>query len=965
MTHVFLTVFNMSFTAVWVVLAVVLLRWCLKNAPKWIRCVLWAAVAIRLLIPFSVESPFSLLPSAQPVPPTIAQSEAPAIHSGVPFVDGAVNPLLNQLPKPETTPTTTPVTVPTAPSVPETKPTAAPTPTPSPQPSASPLETGLFVAAVVWLVGMAGMLLYTAVSYGRLKYRMRTSVLLRDNVRQSEAVPSPFVFGVFRPRVYIPFGMDADQQEYVIAHEQAHLKRRDHWIKPFAFVLLAVHWFNPFLWVAYVLLCRDIELACDEKVVKDMDAEERRAYSLALVKHSVSRRSVAACPLAFGETGVKGRIKAVMQYKKPAFWIVVAAVVACVAVAACFLTNPITPKTEGDETPVDPPVSASTAITVTPLFRELIEADPSAFTVTMQTFTLATQGGTVLYDCPQFGDGRLFDVNELILDAVFDRLSFFADFSAETNLDLECEVKYQNARFLSLWFTGLCNTKTAAHPTHVAFSVNVDVEKKRLVTLADMVTLDDAFVKRFEQAPKYNSGIDVSEAVETLYSSADVKRKLSVCDNAETADAFSYYTADRIYVSISTVFAAGDYAVAALPITETDSSVATWAITTADFDGDGTTERVRVQYVTDPAYYEVQVVDTDDRVLWEETVSFIHADQLAVYVYRHEGRAYLLLYRPFANMGNAIYSYQLLALSADSPSPQIVADRTLTFSYINATPLNTTELLAFAQELNGLLEDSTLVISTYTSGDDAIIGPKDGSLFAETFEGLDLSCSACEREMITAPVNDAHHSFTVSVGRCEHAVWSLTVTETETGKHVLSVALPGIEIVTRDLFYYKDVSGDGVADLLIPVERAAGYIRFAAYLWDEASYAFVYTPSFENICNPALDLENGKVYSRVQDASFSAYTVFRYDAAAKTYLFDGSLSFAYYERSEDPNDLGTTKVVESNRLHEEIVSVIVPASVEFYADPQHEAVKGYFESGSYWDITSNKWDCSFMEAAWF
>ena len=198
-----------------------------------------------------------------------------------------------------------------------------------------------FVAGILWLAGIAAMLLYTAVSYFLLRRRVATAVLLRNNIYQSENVDSPFVLGIIKPKIYLPFQMDGKNLEHVIAHEESHIRRKDHWWKPFGFVLLALHWFNPLMWLGYILLCRDIELACDEKVIKEMDNENRADYTQALVACSVNRRRIAACPLAFGEVGVKERVKSVMNYKKPAFWIIVAAVVTCVAVAVCFLTNPL------------------------------------------------------------------------------------------------------------------------------------------------------------------------------------------------------------------------------------------------------------------------------------------------------------------------------------------------------------------------------------------------------------------------------------------------------------------------------------------------------------------------------------------------------------------------------------------------------------------------------------------------
>ncbi len=310
MSNLLLTVFNMSFAASWLVLAVVLLRLVLKKAPRWIHVLLWAMVGLRLVCPLTLESALSLIPSAQVVSPQIVLDDSPAIHTGIPPVDQVINPVFTQ------------------------------TFTPDPTGSANPLQIWVAVAGIAWLAGMAAMGIYTAISYWRLRRRVMDAVLLEERIYQSGRIDSPFVLGFFRPRIYLPAALRAENMPYVIAHERAHICRKDHWWKPLGFLILAVHWFNPLMWLAYILLCRDIELACDEKVVRLLDAPSRADYSQALLSCSVSRASIAACPLAFGEVGVKARVKSILNYKKPGFWILLAAVIACVAVAVCFLTDP-------------------------------------------------------------------------------------------------------------------------------------------------------------------------------------------------------------------------------------------------------------------------------------------------------------------------------------------------------------------------------------------------------------------------------------------------------------------------------------------------------------------------------------------------------------------------------------------------------------------------------------------------
>ena len=311
MSDLFLKIVNMSISASWLVLAVLLLRFVLKKAPKWVNVLLWGIVAVRLTFPFSIESALSLIPSAETISPGIMMDTVPSVQTGVPAINSVINPVIGS------------------------------SLAPAPGASANPLQIWIPILSIVWVVGVAALLLYTAVSYWRLRRKVSEAVILRDNIFQSENVASPFVLGVFRPRIYLPYNMDGQDLSHVVAHEQAHIRRRDHWWKPLGFLLLTIHWFNPLMWLAYVLLCRDIELACDEKVIRELGNEQRANYTQALVACSVNRRMIAACPLAFGEVGVKERVKSVMNYKKPAFWIVVLAVITCVVVAVCFLTNPL------------------------------------------------------------------------------------------------------------------------------------------------------------------------------------------------------------------------------------------------------------------------------------------------------------------------------------------------------------------------------------------------------------------------------------------------------------------------------------------------------------------------------------------------------------------------------------------------------------------------------------------------
>ena len=298
---VFSLVLTMSLSASWIAAAVLVLRLCLKRAPKWVNVLLWGIVAVRLVLPVSIESPLSLLPRTEAILPAVTAQPiqagtAPAVGGAAAIASGAAM-------------------------------------------RSQPGRTTIL--AWVWLVGIAVLLLYTWISTQRLRRKVREAVRLQGNIYETEHIASPFVLGVLRPRIYLPYHMDSRDREQVIAHEQAHLRRGDHVWKPLGFLLLTIHWFNPLLWLSYVLLCRDIELACDEKVIKHLDCGQRADYMQALVTCSVNRRRIAACPLAFGEIGVKERVKSVMNYKKPTFWIILLAVAVCVVLAVCFLTNPI------------------------------------------------------------------------------------------------------------------------------------------------------------------------------------------------------------------------------------------------------------------------------------------------------------------------------------------------------------------------------------------------------------------------------------------------------------------------------------------------------------------------------------------------------------------------------------------------------------------------------------------------
>lgn len=330
MSELFLRILNMSIAASWLALVVMVLRLLLKKAPRWTVFFLWALVAVRLVLPISLESRFSLVPARVSSGSMISDwtddyvGETQFIHDNAEnaddyqtAVDAGREPV----------------------SAGEDGHYVVTGADRREEPS-TVKNTVVPVFAWIWAAGVIVMGMYAVLSYLRLRKRVRTAVRLRNNIYECDQISTPFVLGIVRPRIYLPFRMAEADRVSVIAHEQTHIRRRDHWLKPFGFLLLSVYWFNPILWIVYILFCRDIELACDERVIREMDADERADYSQALLNCSAPHRMIAACPLAFGEVGVKERVKNVLTYQKPAFWIILVAVLACAVAAVCFLTNP-------------------------------------------------------------------------------------------------------------------------------------------------------------------------------------------------------------------------------------------------------------------------------------------------------------------------------------------------------------------------------------------------------------------------------------------------------------------------------------------------------------------------------------------------------------------------------------------------------------------------------------------------
>ena len=310
MNNFFIEILNNSLIASLLIFSVIIVRMIIKKAPKWFSCMLWGFVAIRLIFPISIESVFSLVPSSKPIPSDIEYLEMPQIESGVEVINQVVNPVVEQ------------------------------NFTSQIETSTNPLQIVVMVCSILWILGIIGLLTYSFITYLLLKKKVATSRKIFSNLYICDEVATPFILGIIRPRIYLPTGISEKTRECILEHEMAHLKRFDHLWKPLGFVILAVYWFNPLCWVAYVLLCKDIELACDEKVTKNKDKEWKATYCQALLDCNKQRRIIAVCPVAFGEVSVKDRVKSVLNYKKPAFWIVAIAIVSSIIIVICFMTNP-------------------------------------------------------------------------------------------------------------------------------------------------------------------------------------------------------------------------------------------------------------------------------------------------------------------------------------------------------------------------------------------------------------------------------------------------------------------------------------------------------------------------------------------------------------------------------------------------------------------------------------------------
>ncbi|MDD4729787.1 MAG: M56 family metallopeptidase [Dysgonamonadaceae bacterium] len=310
MSELFLSVLNMSLTASYVIIFVVLVRLLLKKAPKISSYALWGVVAFRLIIPFSFESMFSLMPrntNAVPIPHDIIYQQSPQISSGIEVVDSFVNQSL---------------------------------PAPTVGASVTPLQIYTEIAAYIWVIGIIALLVYSLVSILILKRQLKNAQLIEQNIFEAKNLKTPFVLGLIRPKIYLPVGLNIEERNYILLHEQTHIHRKDHIIKILAFLVLSIHWFNPLVWIAFMLMSTDMELSCDERVLKEMNEQIKKPYANSLLSFATGRYILNGSPLAFGEGNVRGRIKNVLNYKKPRFWVVLVSVIVLVGAGIALISNP-------------------------------------------------------------------------------------------------------------------------------------------------------------------------------------------------------------------------------------------------------------------------------------------------------------------------------------------------------------------------------------------------------------------------------------------------------------------------------------------------------------------------------------------------------------------------------------------------------------------------------------------------
>ena len=760
MDDVFLKLVNLSISASWLILAVLVLRVVLKKAPKWVMPLLWGVVALRLVCLFSIESALSLIPSAETIPSEIVtETREPVLYEQA-TLDIVTNP-----------------TLPSAAEVPVGV-------------SRQQAQVDFNIYSVLWLAGMAALLVHALVSAGKLKRKLATAILLRDNIYESEFVDSPFVFGVVKPNIYLPMHMDEGTAAYVIAHERAHLARRDHWWKVLGYLVLALHWFNPLVWVAYILFCRDIELACDEKVVKGLDGAARADYSQALLSCAAPKRAVAACPLAFGEGNIKMRVKSALHYRKPAFWVAAAAVLAVVIVAVCFLTNPRSERgslvwaqklnaadvasielyvpAEGEARQykkLDTEEMAQAVELINSSRGTYIEKPETVYAGLPVWFLLTMDDGTVHAVGSVVGhyliiDGDTFDADvenqaeweNYVLKGdsaspidMADRLSYalygmttgvytlgeavFEDSVWETSY----EETFANTKSTpELWLSSalgtdmtgiLYGTVTAARGYSYRFSEweEIDLTVSNFDWLFRNGSGEDwdgtsAAKLRRENAHAWR-GTRTGEDVNATVPMAEIRRQ----DELTAMDQWLL-----LQQKDGSLYLVMGYRSGAHPyrwIVRLNGGAT--ELTRADLNGDGIEEVISYTGASTQKPYRLRVSDQSGEELWSAELGLAHAGWSSYFLYRDSVKTALLCYEPTIYQGEASYSYELFMLSENGTTT--LAENSVSFS-VNSDSADSwpAEARKFADEVNRLLDKSELLFSTlnaelHSYGDGTVI----------------------------------------------------------------------------------------------------------------------------------------------------------------------------------------------------------------------------------------------------
>lgn len=752
MDDVFLKLVNLSISASWLILAVLVLRFVLKKAPKWVMPLLWGVVALRLVCLFSIESALSLIPSAETIPSEIVtETREPVLYEQA-TLDIVTNP-----------------TLPSAAEVPVGV-------------SRQQAQIDFNIYSVLWLAGMAALLVHALVSAGKLKRKLATAILLRDNIYESEFVDSPFVFGVVKPNIYLPMHMDEGTAAYVIAHEHAHLARRDHWWKVLGYLVLALHWFNPLVWVAYILFCRDIELACDEKVVKGLDGAARADYSQALLSCAAPKRAVAACPLAFGEGNIKMRVKSALHYKKPAFWVAAAAVLAVVIVAVCFLTNPRSERgslvwaqklnaadvasielyvpAEGEARQykkLDTEEMAQAVELINSSRGTYIEKPETVYAGLPVWFLLTMDDGTVHAVGSVVGhyliiDGDTFDADvenqaeweNYVLKGdsaspidMADRLSY-ALYGMTTGVYTLGEAVFEDSVWETSYEETFANTKSTPE-LWLSSALGTDMTGilYGTVTAARGYSYRfseweeiDLTVSNFDWLFRSASGEDWNgtSAAKLRRENAHAWRgtRTAEDDNA-TAPLERYLRWDELAAmdqwlllqqKDGSLYLVMGYRSGGLPYSGTHPyrwivrlNGGATELTRADLNGDGIEEVISYTGTSTQEPYRLRVSDQSGEELWSAELGLAHAGWSSYFLYRDSVKTALLRYEPTIYQGEASYSYELFMLSENGTTT--LAENSVSFS-VNSDSADSwpAEARKFADEVNRLLDKSELLFST-------------------------------------------------------------------------------------------------------------------------------------------------------------------------------------------------------------------------------------------------------------